>query len=309
MKIYGILFGILLSSVVVFGTNDAAGQACPGDGQVINGSLNSVTGPFQDGRLFRDAVPSVCPAKTFPGVFGAGSTMNYSTHTFLAASATSCVTVNFNTGTCDTNIFAGAYLNSYNPLDISQNYIGDIGSSLTQSFSFEVPAGNSLVLVATSTNFPVTCDYSFSVDNYACNSNFTISLAPPTATNDTGTQHTVTATVLDNLSPSVGLPVVFRVVAGPNLGQASDAGSGECSPISCQTDANGQVSWTYTGSAPGTDRITASISGLESIPVEKIWLVLPNPIPTLSEWGLITLAGIIGIAGALMIHRRKTRLS
>jgi len=308
MKIYGILFGIIFTSVLVFSANDAAAQTCPGNGQVINGSLNSVTGPFQSGRVFRDAVPSSCPAKTFPGVFAAGSPMNYSTHTFLAPSSTSCVTVNFNTGTCDTNVFAVAYLNSYNPLNLGENYIGDIGSSLTQSFSFEVPAGSSLVLVATSTNAPVTCDYSFSVDNYACNSNFTISLAPPTATNATGTQHTVTATVLDNLSPSVSNPVVFRVISGPNLGQASNS-SGECSPIDCRTDTNGQVSWTYTGSAPGTDRITASISGLESIPVEKIWLVLPNPIPTLSEWGLIALAGIIGIAGVLMIHRRKTRLS
>jgi len=308
MKIYGILFGIIFSSVLVFSANNAAGQVCPDAGQVINGSLNSVTGPFQNGRLFRDAVPSSCPTKAFPGTFDAGTTFNYATHAFRAANSTSCVTVNFNTGTCGTNVFAGAYLNSYNPADLSENYIGDIGASLTQSFSFEVPAGDSLVLVAMTSFGTFTCDYSFTVENYLCTSNFTISLAPPTATNDTGTQHTVTATVLDNLSPSVNTPVFFRVVAGPNLGQASNS-SGECSPIDCRTDTNGQVSWTYTGSGPGTDRITASVDGLESIPVEKIWVLLANPIPTLSEWGLIALAGIIGIAGALIIHRRKTRLS
>ena len=31
----------------------------------------------------------------------------------------------------------------------------------------------------------------------------------------------------------------------------------------------------------------------------------PLPIPTLSEWGLITMAGVFGIIGLLAIRRRK----
>jgi hypothetical protein len=31
----------------------------------------------------------------------------------------------------------------------------------------------------------------------------------------------------------------------------------------------------------------------------------PNPIPTLSEWGLIAMAGILGIAGYIIVRRRK----
>ncbi|MCH7519378.1 MAG: IPTL-CTERM sorting domain-containing protein [Candidatus Dadabacteria bacterium] len=34
-------------------------------------------------------------------------------------------------------------------------------------------------------------------------------------------------------------------------------------------------------------------------------VVLPEPIPTLSEWGLIAMAGILGIVGFMVMRRRK----
>ena len=78
----------------------------------------------------------------------------------------------------------------------------------------------------------------------------------------------------------------------------------------CTTDGNGQVSWTYTGSRfPGTDTILASFFDeqlqmiIESDPIEKIWIALL--IPTLSEWGLIALATILGIVGFIVVRRRK----
>lgn len=308
MKNLSLVLGIIFCSVLVFGASAARGQVCPGS-QIINSSLDGANGPFQDGRLFRDALASTCAGKPFPGPFNIGTQNNYIEHVFAPASSGSCVTVNFNVGTCGTGVFAGAYLNSYNPLNLGENYIGDLGASITQSFSFQVPAGNQLVLVATSVNGVTTCDYSFTVDNYPCLTNVSISLSPLTATNETGTQHTVTATVIDNGSPAIGTPVAFRVISGPNNGQGSDPNSGECSPNNdCTTNADGQVSWTYTGFGPGTDRIVASIDGRESTPVEKIWLILPSPIPTLSEWGLIALAGVMGLAAMLMIQRRKARV-
>jgi len=33
--------------------------------------------------------------------------------------------------------------------------------------------------------------------------------------------------------------------------------------------------------------------------------IITTPIPTLSEWGLIAMAGILGIAGFMVIRRRK----
>lgn len=87
-----------------------------------------------------------------------------------------------------------------------------------------------------------------------------IKLDPPTATNEAGTSHTVTATVTSGGNPVPGVLVSFSVVAGgPNAGQVSDPNTGECTANDdCTTDAAGQVSWTYTSNGtPGTDVIVA----------------------------------------------------
>ena len=86
-----------------------------------------------------------------------------------------------------------------------------------------------------------------------------ITLDPPTDTNEAGSSHTVTATVTFGGNPVVGTLVSFSVTSGPNFGQASDPNTGECSLNNdCTTDANGQVSWTYTSVfATGTDTIVA----------------------------------------------------
>ncbi len=44
---------------------------------------------------------------------------------------------------------------------------------------------------------------------------------------------------------------------------------------------------------------------LESNLVEKIWVVPPSNVPTLSEWGLIAMAVILGIVGFMVVRRRK----
>jgi hypothetical protein len=84
-----------------------------------------------------------------------------------------------------------------------------------------------------------------------------ITIEPATDTNEAGTSHAVTATVTFGGEPVVGALVSFSVTSGPNAGQMSDPG--ECSAnADCTTDANGQVSWTYTGAfATGTDVIVA----------------------------------------------------
>jgi len=76
-----------------------------------------------------------------------------------------------------------------------------------------------------------------------------ISLTPETATNDTGTDHTVTATVIDLLGdPTADVSISFDVTDGPNVG---DTGSDT-------TDASGQATFTYTGDGGvGTDTIEA----------------------------------------------------
>jgi len=77
-----------------------------------------------------------------------------------------------------------------------------------------------------------------------------ITLAPTYAVNPVGTDHTVTATVVDDAgAPVPGVEVMFDILSGPNVG-----GSG-----GDLTDAAGMASFTYTGSGgPGIDTIVAS---------------------------------------------------
>jgi hypothetical protein len=106
-----------------------------------------------------------------------------------------------------------------------------------------------------------------------------IELSPASATNPAGTDHTVTATVKDSNSvPQPGVPVSFSVTAGPNTGETSDPA--ECVPAGCTTDANGNVSWTYTSNGQtGTDTITASFTddqgNARSAQASKEWVNNP----------------------------------
>ncbi len=106
--------------------------------------------------------------------------------------------------------------------------------------------------------------------------------------------------------------VTFEIISGPNVGEISDPNSGECMPNDdCTTDENGEVSWTYSGDELGTDTIISSffnesiLETVESSPVEKIWVLPPTNVPTLSEWGLIVMASILGMVGLLVMRKRK----
>ncbi len=100
-----------------------------------------------------------------------------------------------------------------------------------------------------------------------------IVLAPLSDENPVGSQHTLTATVKDDLGrPVVGRLVTFRVVSGPHAGLT---GTGT-------TDANGHATFTYTGISAGTDTIEASFVNSQgatqpSNRVTKNWVVTNNP--------------------------------
>jgi hypothetical protein len=103
-----------------------------------------------------------------------------------------------------------------------------------------------------------------------------IRLDPQTDENLPGTQHTVTATVTDlggNRVP--GVLVTFSVISGPNTGAP-----GVCNPPSCQTGANGQVSFTYQSNGQtGTDTIRACFTDADGNPhcatATKDWVIGP----------------------------------
>jgi hypothetical protein len=93
-----------------------------------------------------------------------------------------------------------------------------------------------------------------------------LTLAPPSQHQDVGTSATVTATYRNSCGdPLQGATVNFDVTSGPNAGAA---GTGV-------TGANGQATFSYPGSSPGTDTVTASITNLAgtigSNTVQVIW--------------------------------------
>ncbi len=113
-----------------------------------------------------------------------------------------------------------------------------------------------------------------------------ILLAPREAANFIGTSDAITATVVNDSGVQVaGRLVDFSVDSGPNAGQTSDPGQGECAPNSdCTTDSTGRVTWTYTSNGiAGTDVITATFTTnqgapLTSSPATKSWLASGTPV-------------------------------
>ncbi len=120
-----------------------------------------------------------------------------------------------------------------------------------------------------------------------------ILLEPPTATLNTGDNHTVTATVVDNSGkPVVGAKVTFSITSGPNAGKSFTA----------TTDANGKASITYSSTVAGTDQIKASSPAVatDSNVISVEWkgnTPPPSTIPTLGEWGLFVLVLLLVMIG------------
>jgi hypothetical protein len=157
------------SGIVVLNVTSVGGL-CPLE-SVVSGFSGSFT---QDGRIFRDGIPSACPSKVYPGGFGAGTTFNYETYTYTNPTPNAaCITVNFNPDTagatpCGPNAHASAYLGSYDPTNQAANYVGDVGSSLTQAFSFEVPGDTDFLVVVTNTSAAATCTFGFDIVGIPC---------------------------------------------------------------------------------------------------------------------------------------------
>jgi hypothetical protein len=146
--------------------------ACPPatiDGTVGSGSTDHpfVTGN-QTSRLFRNSVESGCgTAKPNPGLTDNGILFKFDAYTFTnPPGATVCITIITEAG-ANNQILTAAYIDSFNPGDVQANYLGDSGNSdKTRSFSFNVPANRSFVVVQSRVNNagnPPSLGYSFRV--------------------------------------------------------------------------------------------------------------------------------------------------
>lgn len=135
------------------------------------------TDPTHSPRITRDGVHSACGvAKAYPGDFGSGN-FHYKTYSLQNTSATpDCVTLSLKNTDPDATkqVHLIAYTGSFNPANISQNYLGDTGqSSVTgavESMSVTVPGNTTIVLVATEpiANTAFTADFTITVLSANC---------------------------------------------------------------------------------------------------------------------------------------------
>jgi len=156
-------------SISAFNSSNGGGvcDLCP------NVTLSSAIGynnPAQPDRIIRNGQATSCAAPTgCPG--GAGfDSPNYDTFTFRNGPSDACITVTLVSSIAD--VFSAAYLGSYDPTNLCNNYLGDSGSSTfdtggTVSYSFGV-ASNATFVVEVNNIFGSAGPYRLSVTGGDC---------------------------------------------------------------------------------------------------------------------------------------------
>ncbi|MFL6590979.1 MAG: hypothetical protein ACJ8M4_12495 [Chthoniobacterales bacterium] len=189
-----------------------------GANQAIPTSSLTTTDLTQADRLGRDGVPSTCAGKASPGGGFAG-TKYYKKWTFANTSgAARCFTVTINAALGGAgDIESAAYDQTYDPANLSTNYLGDTGISGlgttvgSATYSFTVPAQHNFVIVVNTTGTTTSSQFSGTVSGFvdntagpgACSGNPTPTPAPsPTATATAAPSPTPTATVAPSPTPT-----------------------------------------------------------------------------------------------------------
>ncbi len=143
------------------------------------------TEPTQLGRIFRDATPSDGNApKPFPGGFNAGSTFSYELFQFYNNGPADVVTIDATVSSVDTHFaaFSGTFYDT-TFVNNGPTYLGDIGSSVSQSFSILAPVNSPFFVIAmtTASEDPLGQTFSFTVEGD------NVSLSPPSSVPEPGT--------------------------------------------------------------------------------------------------------------------------
>lgn len=306
------------------GTPFIGGASCPPAGQVDTAFTGATT---QDGRIFRDAIASACPSKAYPGIFNVGTTYNYEAFTYTNTSgATACVTVNFNPDTsgaspCTTNAHASAYLNSYDPTNQALNYVGDVGSSLAQPFSFDVPAATDMVLVVSNTSAQAICTFGFEILNLPCTSvveaELALSKTVSPAAVPPGGNAVFTLTVTNNGPGAAANTVVTDTLPGGLTYVSNDCGAGFAAPtltwnagtLAAAASATCNVTVTVDQAGSFTNGALASSDGTDAIPANNSAAAVVTgqvnvvEVPTLSAAGLAVMLLGLGFAAFWILRR------
>src|SRR4030095_5443555 len=135
---------------------------------VLTGSITSGDST-QAGRLLTGTISNCAGTNTCPGPVDS-NTRHFDAYNFKNNSSnTECVTVQLNASACGgTFMAAAAYLNSYNPNNLCNNFLGVHNSTFngTQSFSFNVPGNSTFVVVVYEANSNTGCaDYTLTVSS------------------------------------------------------------------------------------------------------------------------------------------------
>ena len=157
MQAKAILLALILSTAVGFPIAASAAST------TVTVTLAS---PTMTARVSRNGIPSDCSAaKAFPGTIA--TTVGYAVSPALtnASSQPVCTLFTLTTSaSCAVNVFATAYLGSFNPANLAANYLGDPGaSSAVSSFTAIVPANASVVFALSYTTTSPTEDCTMSI--------------------------------------------------------------------------------------------------------------------------------------------------
>jgi hypothetical protein len=131
---------------------------CSERSTVVKGSITA-NDLQQNMRLLRDrgTTSFESPKLGCPGPFGMGP-RSYDAYTFSNPAAAARVTFDLTSG-CGLNIFGAAYLGTFDPTDVCDNYLADQGLSFagTGTASFIVPGGQAFTIVVNEVNQGVGC--------------------------------------------------------------------------------------------------------------------------------------------------------
>jgi subtilisin-like proprotein convertase family protein len=197
---------------------DGSGQceSCP-ENRTIAGFLGTGS-QVQSNRLFRDGIAHVCDeVRSFPGLSGAAGARFYDAFVFENGESNACITA---TLTSDNSFFGVIYTNSYNPTNLSQNYMTDMGSSSAPgapaSCGFNVQPGGRFVVVVHAVTVGDTGDYTLWVTGGSCRPVLKIdSLGSNRVALDWSTAAIGYNLLQTNRLPSVVNPNWIPVPAGP----------------------------------------------------------------------------------------------
>jgi hypothetical protein len=144
-------------------------ETCPPTGQQF---FTFDPANTQLGRIFRDGIATTCANKPYPGNFNPATTYLWGAETYHNFGPAACITINWITdvggANCGVEAHGHVYSPTYDPTNQGANFLGDVGSSVTQPFMVTVPADTDFVVVGTNTGAVNTCTYGYEVIDVPC---------------------------------------------------------------------------------------------------------------------------------------------